>query len=254
MWISPSSLRDLFTQWEGVASGSLQKKVLMVLFFSALWSIWLERNNVVFNDGCFKVEKTFFLIIHRADMWLKALGVDGPLHSQSLWLSAEAIRKFRPPPKPHRKSLGWQPPTFGVLKWNVDGSSLGKPGPAGVGGVLRDHEGLVKVIFSVPCGIIDSNLAEVIAIRKALQVLSLKPEYHNVNIIVESDSFNAISWLTNSEVEIPWKFHFERSLIDNLKNQFYNVSFIHTLRENNSMADAFAKQGVYRDIDFIAWL
>lgn len=38
----------------------------------------------------------------------------------------------------------WNPPDDQTLKWNVDGSSKGKPGPAGIGGVLRDHLGIVK--------------------------------------------------------------------------------------------------------------
>ena len=66
LWIFPLSLCDLFTQWEEIVLGSFQKKVWMVLFFSALWTLWLERNNVVFNTVSFNVIKTFFLIIHRA--------------------------------------------------------------------------------------------------------------------------------------------------------------------------------------------
>jgi hypothetical protein len=38
----------------------------------------------------------------------------------------------------------WNPPDDQTLKWNVDGSSKRKPGPAGIGGVLRDHLGIVK--------------------------------------------------------------------------------------------------------------
>ena len=96
----------------------------------------------------------------------------------------KAIRSFRPQPKPKRLTNGWQPPPLGVLKWNVDGSSLGKPGPAGAGGVLRDHFGLVKSGFFIPCGIIDSNVAEVIATRKALQLSSLFPELINATLTV----------------------------------------------------------------------
>ena len=130
------------------------------------------------------VTKIFFLIIHRAEVWIKALGDDGPLCSQDLWLAVEAVKNFCPLSKPTRITSGWQPPPLGDLKWNVDGSSLGKPGLAGAGGVLRNHAGLVKCLFSIPCGIIDSNLAEVIAIRKALQLSTLNPDLLNVNITI----------------------------------------------------------------------
>ncbi|XVF04193.1 hypothetical protein REPUB_Repub05bG0061200 [Reevesia pubescens] len=43
-------------------------------------------------------------------------------------------------------------PQKGFLKFNVDGSAVGKPGPAGIGGILRDEEGTVKPEFSKSIG------------------------------------------------------------------------------------------------------
>jgi ribonuclease HI len=54
------------------------------------------------------------------------------------------------------------------LKWNVDGSSIGKLGPSGIGGVLRNHHGHLLGMFSVPVGILDSNIVELRAIAKPL--------------------------------------------------------------------------------------
>ena len=87
------------------------------------------------------------------------------------------------------------------MKWNVDGSSLGKPGLAGAGGVLRDNMGLVKCFFSISCGIIDSNLAELIVIRKALQLLVLNHELYYVKITTESDSLNSVIYI-NQVVDV----------------------------------------------------
>lgn len=39
-----------------------------------------------------------------------------------------------------------------------------KPGPAGVGGVLRNNQGIVLAIFSKSVGVKESNEAEVLAI------------------------------------------------------------------------------------------
>lgn len=36
-----------------------------------------------------------------------------------------------------------------MLKWNVDDSSKGKPEEAGMRGVLRDEDGVVKGLFTV---------------------------------------------------------------------------------------------------------
>ncbi|XVF83420.1 hypothetical protein PTKIN_Ptkin16aG0484400 [Pterospermum kingtungense] len=73
------------------------------------------------------------------------------------------------PPK-KRIKLGkaeWVRHEAGCLKFNVDSFALGKPNPAGIGGVLRDHEAKVKIRFSKAIGVADSNLAEVLASREA---------------------------------------------------------------------------------------
>ncbi|KAJ6878398.1 hypothetical protein NC651_030978 [Populus alba x Populus x berolinensis] len=58
--------------------------------------------------------------------------------------------------------ISWFPPKSHVLKRNVDGSSIGKPRLAGIGGVLHNHKGLVLGFFSAPVGIKDSNEAELL--------------------------------------------------------------------------------------------
>ena len=47
-----------------------------------------------------------------------------------------------------RKSILWSPPPIGWLKFNVDGATRGKPGPTGIGGVLRNCNGDVLFMFS----------------------------------------------------------------------------------------------------------
>ncbi|XVE78573.1 hypothetical protein DITRI_Ditri13aG0156700 [Diplodiscus trichospermus] len=66
----------------------------------------------------------------------------------------------------------WTKPVEGSLKFNVDGSALGQPGPAGIGGVLRDHKANIKLVFSKSVDVVDSNLAELLAIREAFLIFS----------------------------------------------------------------------------------
>ncbi|EOY20081.1 Uncharacterized protein TCM_045479 [Theobroma cacao] len=77
--------------------------------------------------------------------------------------------------KKERHNRGWsrQPPRF--IKLNVDGSALGKPGPAGIGDALRDHEGFIRGISSHPIGPEDSNYAELIAIKKGISFFLSTP-------------------------------------------------------------------------------
>ena len=74
--------------------------------------------------------------------------------------------------KSPRSVISWMPPPAGTWKFNVDGSSLGKPGPAGVGGVIRDSQGMIKLVFSKNIGMADSNLAELLAITEALSIIA----------------------------------------------------------------------------------
>ena len=71
---------------------------------------------------------------------------------------------FNVQPKSLKTITSWCPPPSGFLKFNVDGSVRGKPGPSGIGGVLRYELGMVKGIFSKAVGVMDSNQAQLLAI------------------------------------------------------------------------------------------
>ncbi|XVF70923.1 hypothetical protein PTKIN_Ptkin11bG0201000 [Pterospermum kingtungense] len=81
------------------------------------------------------------------------------------------------------------------VKFNVDGSSRGKLGPAGIGGILIDHMRQVLIRFSKAIGIEDSNAAEYLAIRKALLIFISSPWVHIRKFCVESDSMNVVNWV-----------------------------------------------------------
>ena len=96
----------------------------------------------------------------------------------------------------------------------MDGAAKGKPGPVGVGSVLRNYKGDVLYMFSKNVGNKDSNKADVIAILEALKVFV---QLFRVSSVVESDSANAIHWVSNLDGS-PWKFHFLLSKIKALSS------------------------------------
>ncbi|GJQ89475.1 reverse transcriptase [Tanacetum coccineum] len=118
-----------------------------------------------------------------------------------------SIWKFKAPPKARllcwqvERPSQWCPPDDGALKFNVDGSAKGKPGFAAIGGLLRNSEGVVVALFSIPVGVMDSNVAEVLAIKEACKMLNKKVEFNSVKIVIESDSLNAVSWECNSDAD-----------------------------------------------------
>lgn len=81
---------------------------------------------------------------------------------------------------PYVRSVEWIAPEFGILKFNVDGSSRGNPGISGAGGVVRNHNGEFVGVFSEALGNRWTYEAEVIAILKALQF----SKQHSLNHLV----------------------------------------------------------------------
>ncbi|XVF41643.1 hypothetical protein PTKIN_Ptkin01aG0296500 [Pterospermum kingtungense] len=67
-----------------------------------------------------------------------------------------------------RKTISWDCPPEGTLKFYIDGSALEQPGLAGIGGILRDDNSRTKIVFSKSIGVVDSNFADLLAIREAL--------------------------------------------------------------------------------------
>ncbi|EOY05131.1 Uncharacterized protein TCM_020213 [Theobroma cacao] len=53
------------------------------------------------------------------------------------------------------------------MKYNVDGAANGCTGEAGIGGIMRNDEGNIKIVFSKAIGVEDASAAEVRAIREA---------------------------------------------------------------------------------------
>ncbi|KAJ6871834.1 hypothetical protein NC651_031033 [Populus alba x Populus x berolinensis] len=109
-----------------------------------------------------------------------------------------------------------------------------KTGPAGRGGVLRDHRGIVRGIFSYSVGNKDSNKTELLAVVKAIDLSSSKNDFVGLNFLVESDSASVVSWM-NNPCSVPWKFHELFVKVSRFSSGLGNISFCHTFREANSI-------------------
>ena len=147
----------------------------------------------------------------------------------------------------------WSPPITNSFKWNVDGSSIGKVGPSGIGGVLQNHHGILLGIFSLSVGILDSNITELRAVVKAIKLLASNCLLHHKHIIIESDSVNVISWMNNPHNR-PWLHYKLFSSTKRLVSCFDSIIYTHSYCESNHMADHLTKQGVHRISNFVAWL
>lgn len=92
-----------------------------------------------------------------------------PYNALDLLVSAEGLVNWTN----HRKArinIMWSMPAIEELKWNVDCSAFGKTGRTRIGGVLRDHKGVVLCLFSAFVGIKESNKTELLGVLKALEL------------------------------------------------------------------------------------
>ena len=83
---------------------------------------------------------------------------------------------------------------------NNDGSTLGNPGIAGAGGILRDH--LVQWIsgFSLQVGLATNNMTELVAVGQGLAMAWIMGFKY---IQLELDSKVVLTWLTNHNTSCP---------------------------------------------------
>ncbi|GMI64458.1 hypothetical protein HRI_000115100 [Hibiscus trionum] len=137
------------------------------------------------------------------------------------------------------------PPPPGALKFNVDASSQGSAGLAGIGGILRDDKGTVLGKFSKCIGRSDPTRAELMAIWEAGIFLSKSKWGDGRSITIESDSQLACKWV-GGFVQVPTVFEDIvskcRRALDKL-----GIHLVFVYREQNSAAHTLARSGVGRD-------
>ncbi|XVF77973.1 hypothetical protein PTKIN_Ptkin14bG0090800 [Pterospermum kingtungense] len=244
-WVSHCDPWFFFVQWNSLLPNRALDKMWGMLFGVVAWSIWLCRNEVVFKGKNWELDHILDLIKLRLSMWMKArwphlsmsmLNVDSSHYSVPFSKASDMVQK----------SSCWIPPSEGMVKFNVDGSSFGKPGPAGIGGVLRNHKGNELMSFSKHIGMEDSNVAEIMAIREALVLFLASPWVNCSKLIIESDSRIAIGWVNNPN-EAPWKVRMFVNHITNLRSQIKDLQIFHIFREANQRADQLAKKGAKQE-------
>ena len=125
------------------------------------------------------------------------------------------------------------------MKINIDGSSRGNIGHAGIGAIGRGNDGGVVFLFSIYKVHHSNNLMEALAIKTAMErgcSLGWK------KIICEFDSQIVVDMLNNQSWEnVNWKLASLARQILSLCSSLDFFSFRHIPRKWNRVADFFAK-------------
>ena len=207
------------------------------------------RNGIVFNGSVFDFEKIIDITKYRLASWFKARWPDSPHSISNIVRFPKDILN----PKENivvKRSFTWEPPPPEFLKFNVDGSARGKPGVTGIGGVLRDCNAAVKMIFSKSIGVADSNMNELLAVREALKMFTTSRWAISHRLVIESDSSNVVNWMRDPS-GAPWAMKRFMAQMEYFKQQLLSCDFASIPREGNNLADALAKSGVSRQHDLI---
>ncbi|KAF5450403.1 hypothetical protein F2P56_030761 [Juglans regia] len=130
----------------------------------------------------------------------------------------------------------WKPPKQGWVKLNIDGCSLGNPGPSGAGGIIRDDKGDLLCGFAEATGHNSNNYAELMGLLHGLRHIGL---LGISSVEIELDSMLVLNWLRNQRCGL-W---YMEDYWDEIQSRIagLNVSLVHCYRECNSVSDGFAK-------------
>ncbi|KAK3188625.1 hypothetical protein Dsin_028186 [Dipteronia sinensis] len=150
------------------------------------------------------------------------------------------------------KVVDWSFSALDALKFNVNGSVRGSPGPTGMRGVLCDSGGKILCLFSSYLRYKNSNMAEILAIQKACDLYYNRADLFGRKITIVSDLKVAISWV--------YKEGF-RSLIrvdviydNNSKLKCISDTIVvFNPRSSNSFTDMLARRGSSLVGDTLEW-
>ena len=118
--------------------------------------------------------------------------------------------------------------------------------------MLKDCNAAVKVIFSKSIVVVDSNMAELLAVCKALMVFVATRLASSHRLVIESDSRNVVNCMLNPSGS-PWVMKRLMAQMEYYKQQLLSCDIVFILREGNNMADAMAKFGVSRQHDLVVF-
>jgi len=223
-----SNLQD-WLEVNGTKQGTVGRHAVSwsIIFLFAIWLIWKQRNQVVFNgqrpNPCLAKD-----ISHRAlELYFYASSYK------------DAITRVCKP-------ICWSKLACGWVKLNTDGSSLGNLGLARGGGIIRDEEGKWIASFACMIGMTTSFIAELWTLRDWLNVC-----LNNFAVVeVELDTKAIVEAIANSY----YTNLFVSSLIEDcrlLVSQIPQICFRHCYGEANRCADILARMGGSQATDFV---
>lgn len=190
------------------------------LFLAGIWWVWKARNAKCFNDESIPFQRLLLAVLNLAD----SFKVCFKSHCSSI---------------NSPRQIGWYQGDHNGIILNVDGSSLGNPGPAGFGGLFRNADGGWIYGFNGHIGYSDVLKAELLGL---LNGLKLAWDRGHRNLRCYTDSLNAKILIQGQSIA----YHKYATIVQEVRDLLalpWHVDLQHTLREGNMCADHLAKMG-----------
>ncbi|CAI9103648.1 OLC1v1002171C1 [Oldenlandia corymbosa var. corymbosa] len=188
------------TWWTRRQSSKLTWKLQILLPSLICWQLWKCRTKAIFESTIISPHIAVRLIVQDLHIMAKAVPFKASSAKDSSFVTAGLI----PFAKEARKStplfLTWTLPTNGI-KINVDGSSIGNPGDAGCGVVIRDMQGKVILTEAKFIGTASNFQAEVESLVRGMQLCQ---SLRFTQIEAETDSKTLVNILANP-TSWPWR-------------------------------------------------
>ncbi|XP_075645311.1 uncharacterized protein LOC142616321 [Castanea sativa] len=222
-----------FVSFKELLSWIIRHTQQLELFAVTVWSIWNQRNQARLNQPADAIHQ----ITHLSKTWL--------VEFQARQVSQVSILIHTQPTR-----CRWKPPPLSCFKINFDRANFPKEKKSSIGVVIRDNRGLVIASCSnVVHQMLGSSDIETMAAMWALTFAS------NVGVrraVLEGDSMAVITGLREDEkVLVPYRLLLEDAKF--LSEQFDELLYSHTKREDNSLAHSLARYAIGIP-DFLVWM
>ncbi|GMI70241.1 hypothetical protein like AT4G29090 [Hibiscus trionum] len=241
-WVIHEETEAVLVAWHAVKPSST-KEGMWNLVSSAIWcSIWLTRNEIVFNKVKLDFSNLLFVTKYRLAVWFLAsnqevqCSLDDLICNPAITSCLSEVRSTR------LNGLAWSPPPPGFLKMNVDGAVSRVGGSGGIGGIIRNQQGEVLASFSEQCGSDIPIITEIEALVRGIKMFEELFAGNPFKLIIESDSKLMINWVHDvSSCPVVFKKPIQ-DVVEFCKANCCSLRHIH--RVSNIAADSLAKAGI----------